>query len=370
VIDQRTDKENRVRTGHKAAKAFSAFLGALIAISMLILVPWPVWIRLLLAAALAIATVWYSARKANSHQQTQAPAETFFSTMIVPSMENKEEHVTGVFLPSMREDYSFLFSAKVLWSERGPVMDQSRVNMAALAVDTILRRARQITEQRDPGNASLVQHELAGALAEMQDDPTGRFRTMATSVGLELPGGDQERLEKLATVRKEEDIWEHARRYEQNKREYLSDDVLKDPGSAVVWWLSRNDDKIEKAVQDIGILARLSYAAKNEEVPEAFHRLAPDLGFTNGSESTFSGFDGADAYGSATPNGKTAADHFEAFLSAIDLDEDDPERLLFARRVAEVATKHGKDGVAEDLTHRFDPPPAEPEVTPEANDGD
>jgi hypothetical protein len=307
-------------------------------------------------------------KKANSHQQNQAPGESFFSTMIVPSVENKEEHVTGVLLPSMREDYSFLFSAKVLWSANSPVMDESTVNTAALAVDATLRRARQITEQRDPGNASLVQHELAGALAEMQDDPSGRLRAMATSVGLELPSGDQERLDKLATVRKEEDIWEHERRYEQNKREYLSEDVLKDPGSAVVWWLSRNDDKIEKTVQDIGLLARLSYAAKNEEVPEAFHRIAPDLGFTNGSESTFSGFDGADAYGSATPNGATAADHFEGFLSAIHLDEGDPERSLFARRVAEVASKHGKDGVAEELSHRFDPPPAQPEDIPQPED--
>jgi hypothetical protein len=346
---------------------FLTLIVELIVISLLILAHWPVWVWPLLPAALAAAAVWYSARKTTAARWDQEPADTFFSTAIVPP-ENKEKHVAGVLLPSMREDYSFLFSAKVLWSANSPVLDESTVNTAALAVDAILRRARQITEQRDPGNASLVQHELAGALAEMQDGPTRRFRAMATSVGIELPGGDQERLDKLATVRKEEDIWEHARRYEQNKREYLSEDVLKDPGSAVVWWLSKNDDKVEKTVQDIGLLARLSYAAKNQEVPEHFYRLAPDLGFTNGSESTFSGFDGAGAYGSGMPNGATAADRFEDFLSAIDLDEGDPERSLFARRVAEVATKHGKDGVAEELAHRFDPPPAEPEDTPESPD--
>jgi hypothetical protein len=56
-------------------------------------------------------------------------------------------------------------------------------------------------------------------------------------------------------------IWEHQRKYEQNKRAYLGRDVLKDPGSAVVWWLARNDDHVEKTVQAIGLLAQLSSAA-------------------------------------------------------------------------------------------------------------
>lgn len=50
-------------------------------------------------------------------------------------------------------------------------------------------------------------------------------------------------------------------------------------GSAVVWWLARHENKIEKAVDMIGPLAQIAAAANDEEVPELFrHLLVPPVG--------------------------------------------------------------------------------------------
>lgn len=49
--------------------------------------------------------------------------------------------------------------------------------------------------------------------------------------------------------------------------------MLKSAGSAVVWWLARHDDDIEKTVDLIGPLAQLTAAANDEEVPELFRHL-------------------------------------------------------------------------------------------------
>lgn len=156
-------------------------------------------------------------------------------------------------------------------------------------------------------------------------------------------------------MRKNEDIWEYERRYEQSKREYLGADVLKNPGSAVVWWLARNDDQVEKAVQDIGILAQLSCAANNVNVPESFWSPAPDSASAHAPDSRQSGPNGSDT--SHSPAGeKSATDHFDAFLRAMDLAEDDDRRVLFAHRVADLVAIHGHQEIADEMMHRFDTP--------------
>jgi hypothetical protein len=224
--------------------------------------------------------------------------------------------------------------------------------MDALAVDAVLRRAREITGQRDPGNVSLVRYELGRALGEMREEPTGCLWAMAESVRLVLPEKDQQRLDKLAAVRKDEDVWEHERKYEQSKREYLGDDVLKDAGSAVVWWLARNDDQVEKTVQDIGLLTQLSCAANNAQVPR------PDPLYDSGTD----GWDvprqpdGEKSDGEKSDGEKSAADHFGAFLAALGFDADDPQRAHFARRVADLAAWHQRQEVADELKRRFDAP--------------
>jgi hypothetical protein len=49
-------------------------------------------------------------------------------------------------------------------------------------------------------------------------------------------------------------------------------------------------------------------------------------------------------------------------------DEDDPQRRLFARQVADWAAMYGRQGIADELINRFDPP-NDTESAEEAEDG-
>lgn len=338
-------------TGRNTVAMYFAITGGVLLIGRF--APWSVWISLALALAVVVTVVLLKAMRRRS--SPPPPPKTALTDAAVSSAERREERVTDVLLPSKREDYYFLFSGTVLWSPIRAVMDESMVNMTARAVDAVMKRARDITEQRDPGTASLVRHELGSSLGEMQKDTTGHLQAMAESVHLVLPDHDQQRLDKLAAVRKDEAVWVHERKYEQSKREYLSEDVLKDPGSAVVWWLARNNDQVEKTVQDIGLLARLSSAANNTDIPESFQQFVPGLASAHTPDPLDPGLNGSDAAQSPESE-RSAADHFDAFLRAMALIEGDPERVLFARRVADLAARHGRQEVADEMVDRFDPP--------------
>jgi hypothetical protein len=355
-----------MNTRRNTARVIGVITAAVLMIGLIVFAHWPAWAAL--ALTLALATMAIVLMHARRRWQNLPPPEPEITYVAMPPPEHRKECVTDVLLPSKHEDYYFLFSGTVIWSPTATVLDESPINMAALAVDAVLRRAREITQQRDPGNASLVCHELGAALAGMQADATGCLQAMAESVQLVLPDHDQERLDKLATVRKEEAIWEHERKYEQSKREYLGGDVLKDPGSAVVWWLTRNDDHVEKTVQDIALLAQLSAAANNTDVPETFQQLVAGLTSAHSPSPPSSGLNGSSVPQSAE-SGNSAADHFDAFLRAMGLDEGDPERALFARRVADLATKHGRPEIADEMIDRFDGVDSA-DFTPEAHGGD
>lgn len=345
-------------------KLYFAVVGGALLIGLALFAPWQLWAPLALAA---LGTVLALLAKAAGRQPSR-PSRPEPGFGHVPPTDIGRTRVTDVPLPTNLEDYSLLFSATILWSSTTLATDESVINPAALAVDTVLKRAREITELRDPSHTSLVRYELASVLGEMQADTTGRLRASAESVQLVLPELDQERLDKLSAVRKEEAIWEHERKYEQSKRAYLGGDVLKDPGSAVVWWLARNDDQVEKTVQDIGLLAQLSSAANNTDVPEAFQQLASAFAFPHAPNDA----------GDPSPNGsdpawspereESAADRFETFLHAMRFDEFDPQRRLFARQVANWATMHGRQEIADELIRRYDPPNAA-EPAGEADDG-
>lgn len=348
--------------GRNTATLYLAIAGGVILVGLIIFAPWPLWISLLAAATLGISLLLVRSSFDRRRTSSSQP-ESAFGYTSSPTVDFRRTRVTDIPLPSDLPDYRFLFSATVTWSPTPAVTDESAINPAALAVDAVLKRAREITALRDPSHASLVRHELAGALGEMQTDTTGRIRAMAESVQLVLPGLDQERLDKLAAVRKEEAIWEHERRYELNKREYLGGDVLKDPGSAVVWWLARNDDQVEKTVKDIGLLAQLSSAANNGDVPETFCSFMSGFAASNGHPSP----NGSGAAWSPEYK-QSAADHFDALLQAIELDERDPQRRLFARQVADLSADHGWQELAEELIRRYDVP-TDAEPAGEADDG-
>ncbi|MGI5207470.1 hypothetical protein ACQEU6_38560 [Spirillospora sp. CA-108201] len=321
---------------------------------LMIFAPWPLWTAF--GAAVAIfGLLLLRAGKPRGQRRRNSPSEVF-AYAPAAAADVRATRLPDVLLPSRSPDYRFQFSATVMWSPTANETTESETNYAALAVNAVLERAYELTERRDPGHASLVQHELAGALGEMRMDSTGRLHARAESVRLALPGPDQERLDKLAVVRKEEAIWEHARKYEQNRRDYLKHDVLKDPGSAVVWWLTKNDDQVDRTVRDIGLLAQLSSAANNSVVPQAFLSFLSNSTAHNGSLTDEpSRLNGSDPAGSTRDEGP-ALESFEAFLRALRFDHSDPQRRLFARQISELATKHGRQDIAEKLIRRYDPP--------------
>jgi hypothetical protein len=342
-------------SGRNTVTVYFVIIGGVLLVGLVYFAPWPLWATLLVAVAFAIVVILQA--RAPGHRRSSLPHEP--STLYVPPpAERREQRVVQVSLPSNEEDYDFLFSATVLWSPLRFTMDEAAVNPAALALDTVLKRAREITEQREPGRASLVQHELGGVLGTMQADATGRLQAMAQSVEVTLSEHDRERLDKLAAVRKNKAVWEHERKYEQSKREYLGEDVLKDTGSAVVWWLTRNDDHVEKTVNDIGLLARLSSAANNKELPDIFQRFAPGTD----SEAPYLPFEDFPA-----PPGTSAVDCFGAFLRAMDFGEGDPQSALLTHQIAVLVGKYGRPEVAEEMLCRFDattPPPPPPFDSP------
>ncbi|MEX3106812.1 MULTISPECIES: hypothetical protein [unclassified Streptomyces] len=273
-----------------------------------------------------------------------------------PGQEVRLRHVA---LPSSVADYDFSFSATVHWLLLDVPDDSPPVNPAGLAMDAVVQRARVVAAQQPPERSALVQHELEGALATMRTDPTGRVMAMAVDVSVSLPELDRERLVKLSNVRKDEDVWEHERNYERSKRAYLGDDVLKDTGSAVVWWLSRNEEEVSGAVDRIGLFAQLSAAARNEAVAPPFDHLVEPPHHER------------DEYGYEAP--RPFAPEAEGTAGELSVDDvlawfgvhpGDPDLDLFAARLLKAADLHGRTDAADALRRRIGDgnPPGEDEA--------
>ncbi|MFG3104155.1 hypothetical protein ACGFZL_27070 [Streptomyces sp. NPDC048182] len=337
-------------SGHRAMTFFVALLLGLVLVILGLAMSWPGWAwpaagGVLLLAAVAVGKLLIPRHPARVPELLAHP------DLPLPQAQRQEYRITHVALPSCVPDYDFSFSATVQWQVLDMPDDAPVINPAGLAVDAVLERARVVTALQPPHRSSLAQHQLDGALATMYADDTGRVTAMAHSVELGLPQQDRERLSRLSNVRKDEDVWEHERHYERNKRAYLGDDVLKDTGSAVVWWLSRNDEEIEGAVERIGMLAQLSAAARNEPVAPLFEHLAypqdsPVSGSGEGHE-TGTGSEGPDA----GQDGPAFEPLFatDTLLSWFGVAPDDPDRDLFATRLADVARAHGKTHAEETL---------------------
>ncbi|WDO05689.1 hypothetical protein ME763_08455 [Streptomyces murinus] len=252
-------------TARKTTTVFLTILCALLLSILGLTERWPAWIWATLAALLVVVPA--AAMKIAAARRGPVPV-VFEEQLTAPPVERTDCQVSQVALPSLWDDYDFVFSATVRWyllesPGRAPVL-----NPAGLAAETVLNRARALTEKREPGLASLVQHELGGLLSRMFPDATGQLQAMAENVSVILRPQDQERLDRLAKVRKDKAVWEHQRTYEQSRRQYLGEDVLKNTGSAVVWWLAKNDEHVEKTVADLGLLAQLTSAANDSDIPE------------------------------------------------------------------------------------------------------
>ncbi|MFG2674995.1 hypothetical protein [Streptomyces sp. NPDC048445] len=327
-------------TGCRTTTVFLTVLCGLLLTILGLTEQWPPWAWPVLVVVLCAAPAVAFRIAARRRGPTRI---TFEEQLTAAPVERREHHVSRIALPSHWADYDFLISATVRWypfdtSDEDPVL-----NPAGLAVEAVLDRARAITEWREPGRVSLVQHELSGALSRMRPDSTGHLQAMAENVTLTLHEQDQERLDRLAGVRKDKAVWEHQRTYEQSKRKYLGEDVLKDTGSAVVWWLSKNDDQVEKTVADLGLLARLASAANDTDVPDRLRGLVPGLGGEEGSQGT--PFEPV----------PTAADHLADGLIALDLPDGDPRRAMLAKQLAEVIRTQDLHQTADDVMRRFGP---------------
>ncbi|MEU6979938.1 MULTISPECIES: hypothetical protein [unclassified Streptomyces] len=294
----------------------------------------------------------------------------------IPPIERWEKVVRNIALPSLSPDYDFLVTALVRWVPVDVPHGAPEVSSAGLAVDAVLSRARVITVEQPPQRASLVQHQLSGELATMLPDATGRVLAMAENLVVTLSDADRERLEKLATVRKDEAVWEHERKWEQSKRAYLGKDVLTSTGSAVVWWLAKNDDKVDKAVADIGLLAQLTAVANDEPVPERLHGFLGGVGEGEALRNApVDGGEGDEGQGADEEAAETFADRFTRLMHDSGLDEDDPRWLLFARRVADDARATGVPGaetlvgLADEMERDLQGPPTDDEETPGNHEG-
>ncbi|MER5551584.1 hypothetical protein ABT001_07875 [Streptomyces sp. NPDC002793] len=285
----------------------------------------------------------------------------------------QETRVIDAVLPSATDGYDFLFSATVWWKPVPDHAGRSDDASPALAAASVVSRAREAVRHEEPGRASFAQYLLDGELGVPLPDRNERVKALAADVTLALAPADRERLRKLNDLRKDEEIWEYERQHERNKRRYLGDDVLKSAGSAVVWWLARHENEIEKAVHMIGPLAQIAAAANDEEVPELFrHLLVPPVGAR--SEATVGGplWDesglGGEMFGREEEVG--VPDRLRLLLTAAGLKPDMDGYTVFVHRVMRFLKAEGLDEAADEIRRAFGLAPHEgPEGDP-SDEGD
>jgi hypothetical protein len=175
--------------------------------------------------------------------------------------------ISAIPLPSSEIDYKLLLSATVCWRQIGPAAGTPHTSPVDLAVSWIVTRARELTVLEKPEDYQVVQHRLGVTLGTPVAEPYGQVVAWAVDVSLTVSDEDNKRLARLAELRKHERLWEQERRMEVSMRRYLSEDVLRDTGSAIVWWLARHPDQIEESVRMIGALAQLTAAANSKDLP-------------------------------------------------------------------------------------------------------
>ncbi|MFC8896030.1 hypothetical protein [Streptomyces cinereoruber] len=280
----------------------------------------------------------------------------------------QEARVVDAALPSATDGYDFLFSATVWWRPVPDHAGQADSTSSALAVSSVVSRALEVVRHEEPGRASFARYLLEGQLGILLPDLSGRVKAMAADVTLTLAPADRERLQKLNDLRKDEEIWEYERQHERNKRRYLGDDVLKSAGSAVVWWLARHENEIEKAVDMIGPLAQVAAAANDEEVPELFrHLLVPPVGARSGATAGGPLWNGDDHEGGVFDREEEVgvSDRLRLLLTEAGLKPDMDGYTVLAHRVMRSLKTEGLDEAADEIRRAFGLAPGEgPEDEP------
>ncbi|MFD4014754.1 hypothetical protein ACFWRX_26845 [Streptomyces albidoflavus] len=320
---------------------------------------WPLWLWFLLPSLIA-ATLLIDMRVSRA-QGARPTAPDPDESAPEPPAEAPYRETSLVVVPvqSAVEDCPFLFSASVWWRPGGRFAHSTHGNPAALAATSVLQRVQSMTLTEDPGRCTFLERSLEGLLGSPAADDSGLVVAFATDVRLVLRARDQQHLEELDDLRKAMGSWESRRQHERNLREYLGEDVLRSPGNAVVWWMARHDDQIERAVDMIAPLTVLSAAANDEEIAEEYRDLFQGRGKTMGGEPT-SGFDHPEPGDGQTPAGHgpigspagqepPPTDSLAAWLDGEGFTGGSDETRVFLDRLARMSDAAGRPEAAENI---------------------
>lgn len=332
---------------------------------------WPAWVWLPVAALPPGAAWWLVRAVSTKRAQDRIRAEIAEAAAPRPAPpapeQPRQEALTEVSLRSAAADYRFLLSATVHWVPNPSNPGRAHGNLGALARDAIVSRAVAVLANEQPDEHSALGERLNGLLGVALAVPSAQIDAWASDVSVALPEPDRKRLHRLAEVRKEEEVWERERDHERNVREYLRDDVLRDPASAVVWWLARQYDDGESGlhatVDSIPQLRRLTAAAHDTEIPsgndsaraEPAHPWSVTVSSAWQHVLAASGDDGPRSPfmldGASDP--RQPVEHLLAFTEAAVHGVEDGECALFVERMARVLDAHEQHEAAARLRQRF-----------------
>lgn len=232
---------------------------------------WSAWIWIPLAILPAVGGVVLAKQIALSRRPEPFP-ELISDQVPAPEPDPNQVALSEVSLPSAVPDYCFLVSGTVCWRENSKAPGRQHRNLDAVAKEAITSRAADALLNAQPHEHSVLSERLNVDLGTEQVVPTGHVYAWGEGFTVTLPEIDRNRLERLANLRKDVEMWEQERSHERNVREYLGDDVFSSPGSAVVWWLARHykgeDSGVSAAVANIGNLRDLTAAVQEIETTE------------------------------------------------------------------------------------------------------
>lgn len=321
---------------------------------------WPIWVWFLLPALCAGALL-IDMRMPRHVVGLRAQAPEPDEAAPEPPTESPYQETYMVVVPvdSAVADCPFLFSATVSWRLVDEGAPWFHGNPAALASTSILRRVQRMTSMEHPNQCTFLEHSMESGLGVPAPDDEGRVIAFATDIRLSLRQKDREHLDELDELRRAVGTWEGRQQHERNVREYLGDDVLRSPGNAVVWWMARHDDQIERAVEMIAPLTVLSAAANDEEIPEEYRDLFQARGGRPENDQT-SGFDYPRLIGEETPPDRgfsqpmmeqqpMMSDHLSGLMASVGIDEGSVEGTAFLHRLAQISDAAGRPEAAESI---------------------
>jgi hypothetical protein len=265
-----------------------------------------------------------------------------------PRPSDGDEHLqpnrvslADVQLPSADPEYRFGFSATVCW--RPAYRPTGPHNLAAVAQHAIIQRAAATTATEQPGSPPSVTPRLAAALGSAVMEKSGQVHVWAEDVRVAMAERDLLRLQRISDARKDERLWELERSRETNRRHYLTDDVLRTPGSAVVWQLAQDPSKVRETVALIGALSRLSAAANGVDVPELYLDLAGEAPSTTAEPIPV-------PQQAQHPIGSPSV----AYIRSLFPPEENDVRMLFGDNLRELLTKFQIHHEADNIRSTFD----------------